>query len=127
MPLQRSDTADKIIVDRRKRHRNSDVARAVRKTRDRLSQQPGGIAFERELLKLHARSIVAHSATLPFIVVLFAAGALWLGADAGILVWALITVSGYIGLAIVARRVETAEAAEISPSVVRRTMLVGHF
>ena len=41
MPLQRSNTADKFIVDRRKRHRNSDVARAVRKTRDRLSQQAG--------------------------------------------------------------------------------------
>ena len=29
MPLLRSNTADKIIVDRRKPHRNSDVARAV--------------------------------------------------------------------------------------------------
>ena len=30
MPLLRSNTADKIIVDRRKPHRNSEVARAVR-------------------------------------------------------------------------------------------------
>ncbi len=127
MPLQRSNTADKIIVDRRKRHRNSDVARAVRKTRDRLSQQPGGLAFERELLKLHARSIVANSATIPFIIVLFAAGSLWLGADTGILAWALVAVAGYIGLAIVARRVQTAAAAEMSPAVIRRTMLAGHF
>ncbi len=57
MPLLRSNTADKIIVDRRKPHRNSDVARAVRKTRDRLSQQPGNLAFDRELLKLHARAM----------------------------------------------------------------------
>ena len=58
MPLQRSNTADKIIVDRRKPHRNSDVARAVRKTRDRLSQQAGNPDFDRELLKLHARAMV---------------------------------------------------------------------
>ena len=57
MPLLRSNTADKIIVDRRKPHRNSDVARAVRKTRDRLAQQPGNVTFDRELLKLHARAM----------------------------------------------------------------------
>ena len=44
-------------MDRRKRHRNSDVARAVRKTRDRLSQQVGNLDFDRELLKLHARAV----------------------------------------------------------------------
>ncbi|TIX08035.1 MAG: sensor histidine kinase, partial [Mesorhizobium sp.] len=58
MPLLRSNTADKFIVDRRKPHRNSDVARAVRKTRDRLSQQAGSLDFDRELLKLHARAMV---------------------------------------------------------------------
>ena len=57
MPLLRSDTADKIIVDRRKPHRNSDVARAVRKTRDRLAHQTGSVNFDRDLLKLHARAM----------------------------------------------------------------------
>ena len=54
MALIRSSSADKNIVDRRRPHRNSDVARAVRKTRDRLSQQVGNPVFDRELLKLHA-------------------------------------------------------------------------
>ena len=56
MPLLRSNTADKIIVDRRKPHRNSDVARAVRRTRDQLTHRPGNPTFDRELLKLHARA-----------------------------------------------------------------------
>ena len=72
MPLLRSNTADKIIVDRRKPHRNSDVARAVRKTRDRLSQQPGNPVFDRELLKLHARAMVNSAAAIPLLVLLIA-------------------------------------------------------
>ncbi|MEO5322641.1 HAMP domain-containing sensor histidine kinase [Mesorhizobium sp. CC13] len=127
MPLQRSDTADKIIVDRRKRHRNSDVARAVRKTRDRLSQQPGGLAFDRELLKQHAGSIVANSATIPLLVAVLAATAVAFGAGAEILVWAIAAITGYVGLAILARRVDSAPPAEISPVSARRNFLAGHF
>lgn len=127
MPLQRSDTADKIIVDRRKRHRNSDVARAVRKTRDRLSQQPGGLAFDRELLKQHAGSIVANSATIPLLIAILAATAVAFGAGAEILVWAIAAIAGYVGLAILARRVDSAPPAEISPLSARRNFLAGHF
>ncbi|RUU73783.1 sensor histidine kinase, partial [Mesorhizobium sp. M7A.T.Ca.TU.009.01.3.1] len=67
MPLQRSNTADKFIVDRRKPHRNSDVARAVRKTRDRLSQQAGNPDFDRELLKLHARAMTSGAIAIPLL------------------------------------------------------------
>ena len=72
MPLLRSNTADKIIVDRRKPHRNSDVARAVRKTRDRLSQQPGNPVFDRELLKLHASAMISSAAAIPLLVLVIA-------------------------------------------------------
>jgi two-component system cell cycle sensor histidine kinase PleC len=65
MALIRSSSADKNIVDRRKPHRNSDVARAVRKTRDRLSQQVGNPAFDRELLKVHAAAMISNAACLP--------------------------------------------------------------
>ncbi|MBE1207012.1 sensor histidine kinase [Aminobacter carboxidus] len=122
MPLQRSNTADKIIVDRRKRHRNSDVARAVRKTRDQLAQQPGGLAFDRELLKLHARSIRANAATLPLLIVIFACIGLLLGADDAILKWSLVAMMGYAGLALLARR-----ADEAAPAAIRRNFFIGHF
>ena len=55
-------------MDRRKPHRNSDVARAVRKTRDRLSQQAGSLDFDRELLKLHARAMVVSAVAIPLLV-----------------------------------------------------------
>ncbi|PWK69916.1 HAMP domain-containing sensor histidine kinase [Aminobacter sp. AP02] len=127
MPLQRSHTADKIIVDRRKRHRNSDVARAVRKTRDQLAQQPGGLAFDRELLKLHAASIRANSAALPLLVVILAGIGLLLGAERVILTWAFVAILAYGGLALLARRADEAAPAAMSPMAMRRTFLVGHF
>ena len=55
-------------MDRRKPHRNSDVARAVRKTRDRLSQQAGNPVFDRELLKLHARAMISSATAIPLLV-----------------------------------------------------------
>ena len=65
MLLQRSTTADKFIVDRRKPHRNSDVSRALRRTRDRLSQQAGNPRFDRELLKIHAQAIMDSATAIP--------------------------------------------------------------
>ena len=54
MALQRSTATDKNIVDRTKAHRNSDVARAVRRTRDRRAPRQqrlqgwlGGVAAVR--------------------------------------------------------------------------------
>jgi two-component system cell cycle sensor histidine kinase PleC len=76
MPLLRSNTADKIIVDRRKPHRNSEVARAVRKTRDQLANQPGNLSFDRELLKLHARSMANVAVAIPVMVLAIAAAGL---------------------------------------------------
>ena len=76
MAFIRSSSADKNIVDRRKPHRNSDVARAVRKTRDRLSQQAGNPVFDRELLKLHASAMISSALAIPLLVLLIgAAGA----------------------------------------------------
>ena len=111
MPLLRSNTADKFIVDRRKPHRNSDVARAVRKTRDRLSQQVGNLDFDRELLKLHAGTMVGGAAVIPLLVLAVAAAGLLAGMDKQISVWALFTLICYSIVAFMARRVERTEAA----------------
>ena len=127
MPLQRSHTADKNIVDRSKRHRNSDVARAVKKTRDRLSQQAGNPDFDREMLKLHARAMVGSVAAIPLLVVAIMAAGLFAGMSGDILVWALLTMSCYTGLAFIARRVDRMEAARIRPAHTRHTFLLAHF
>lgn len=127
MALQRSDTADKFIVDRRKTHRNSDVARAVRKTRDRLAQMPGNPVFDRELLKLHARAMVNSAIAIPLLVTLITAGGLLAGMGNEILIWALITVSCYGALAFLAHRVDRTNAADIDVDKAQRDFLIAHF
>ena len=73
MALLRSSIADKNIVDRTRARRNTDVARAVRRTRDRLSQQAGARVFDRELLKLHARAMINTAITIPLMVMVISA------------------------------------------------------
>jgi two-component system cell cycle sensor histidine kinase PleC len=127
MSLQRSNTADKFIVDRRKRHRNSDVARTVRKTRDRLSQQAGTAGFDHELLKLHARAMSSGAIALPLLVLAIAAAARLAGVGSEIGLWALFTLTCYTILAFMARRVERTEIAKLHLVQTRREFLISHF
>jgi two-component system cell cycle sensor histidine kinase PleC len=127
MPLQRSTTADKFIVDRTRAHRNSDVSRAVRKTRDRLAQQAGNPVFDRELLKLHARSMIHSAAAIPVLVLVIAAGGLFAGMASELITWALVTVAFYGGLAVLARRTDRAETADIDVTSTRNLLLIAHF
>lgn len=127
MPLQRSNTADKFIVDRRKPHRNSDVARAVRKTRDRLSQQAGNPDFDRELLKLHARAMTSGAIAIPLLVLAIAAAGRFAGVGNEIGLWALFTLACYIIVTFLARRIERTEASELNPLQTQRELLIGHF
>lgn len=124
---QSNQSADKNIVDRTKAHRNTDVARAVRRMRDRLSQKAGNPAFDREMLKLHARAMINSATAIPLLVILIAAAGLTSGMDISILVWALITVACYAGLAILARRVDQADTASIDAVKTTRLLLAGHF
>lgn len=114
-------------MDRRKPHRNSDVARAVRKTRDRLSQQAGSLDFDRELLKLHARTMVVSAVAIPLLVLAVAAIGRLAGMDGQVTIWALATLLCYTIVAFMARRVERTEAAELDPVQTRRDFLIGHF
>jgi two-component system cell cycle sensor histidine kinase PleC len=126
MAFLRSTIADKNIVDRTKAHRNSDVVRAVRRTRDKLSQQAGNPAYDRELLKLHARAMANTALVIPFIVLTVLAGGLLVGLGSSIAVWALVTIAGYAGLALIARQIDRTEVAEIEPDKVRRGFLLCH-
>jgi len=127
MPLQRSTTADKFIVDRRKPHRNNDVARAVRKTRDRLSQQAGNPDFDRELLKLHARTMIGGAIVVPLLILAIAATGSVAGAGNEIGVWALFTLTCYTIVVFMARRVDQTEATELYPWQTHSDFLIGHF
>ncbi|SMH47297.1 sensor histidine kinase [Mesorhizobium australicum] len=126
MALNRSTTADKNIVDRTKAHRNSEVARAVRKTRDQLAQKSGNPVFDRELLKHHARATLNGATAIPILVMAIALAGIFIGLGVDILVWALITVSCYAALAVVARRTDRSEAQAIDAEKTRRLFLAAH-
>lgn len=126
MTPHRSTTADKNIVDRTKAHRNSDVARAVRKTRDQLAQKSGNPVFDRELLKHHARAMLNSATAMPILVMAIALACMFIGMGIDVLIWALVSVTCYAVLAFVARRTDRSEAQEIDADRTRRQFLIAH-
>ena len=126
MAPEPSSTADKNIVDRTRPHRNSDVAKAVRRTRDRLSQRAGNPVFDREMLKLHARAMLNTAIAIPLLVLVIVLAGLTLGIGPAMLVWALITVCCYTGLALVARSVDRADRSSLDTKRTHATFLVAH-
>jgi two-component system cell cycle sensor histidine kinase PleC len=126
MPFLGSHTADKIIVDRRKPHRNSEVARAVRKTRDQLANQPGALTFDREILKLHGTAMGRLSMVQTVIALAVAAAAQYLGFRDDVLPWLLVTVCGYAVLALAARSIEREDTARLDVAKTKRTFLLAH-
>lgn len=127
MPLLRSNTADKIIVDRRKPHRNSEVARAVRRTRDQLTHRPGNPTFDRELLKLHARATARIVLVVPVTVLAVALAGFYLDMRDEVLAWAIITLAGYSALAVIARGADRTDASRLDVEATRRNFLIAHF
>lgn len=120
------ESTDKIIVDRRKKHRNTEVKRVVRKTRDRLSNTHGNPVFDRELLKLHARAIMNVGIAMPLLVVLVATAGLLFGIGGSVLIWALVTATTYASLAYYAQKIDRADATTIDVDKAKRLFLMGH-
>lgn len=127
MPLLSPNTADKIIVDRRKPHRNSEVARAVRRTRDQLTHRPGNLTFDRELLKLHARATARVALAVPILVLAIAFAGFSLNMKDEIVAWTIVALAGYSALAVVARSTDRTEASRLDVNETRLNFLVAHF
>lgn len=127
MPLSSSNTTDKFIVDRRRPHRNSDVARAIRRTRDRLAQQTGNPAQERELVKMHARTIISSFTAIPLLLMVITLAGITLGAGTGLLYWALGAALFYAVLGLIAYHIERMETSAVDLVSARRHLLAGHF
>jgi two-component system cell cycle sensor histidine kinase PleC len=113
-----STSTDKIIVDKSRSHRNKAVSRAVRTTRERL-QTATGLApgFEREMLQLHIASAAQSALAVPVVVVLIAAGGIYLTQEIGLIAWAILALSVHALGMIVARR---ARKQEITTDNTRR-------
>lgn len=127
MASQRSTIVDKNIVDLSKGRRNSDVARAVRRTRDRLSERAGNPVYDRELIKLHADAILGTALAIPLAVLAASVAGFLLGVGPDVALWALVTTTCYGGLVLVARRVARTDAADIEPDEIKPAFLLAHF
>lgn len=127
MEFRRATTVDKNIVDLTRRRRNNDVARAVRRTRDRLSERAGNPVYDRELIKLHISAVINTALIMPFAVLAASIAAFFMGAGPDIALWALVTLACYGGLAVIASRAARIETAKIDPATIKRAMLLGHF
>jgi two-component system cell cycle sensor histidine kinase PleC len=113
-----STSTDKIIVDKSRSHRNKAVSRAVRATRERLQTATGlSPGFEREMLQLHIASTLQSALAVPIVVVLIAAGGIYLTEEIGLIAWAVLALSMHALGMIVARR---ARGREITAETVRR-------
>ncbi|HRP78911.1 MAG TPA: sensor histidine kinase, partial [Aquamicrobium sp.] len=91
MAEQRPTSIDKNIVDRTRARRNSEVARAVRRTRDRLSERAGNPVYDRELIKLHADASARTVLAIPLLVLAICIGGLFVGVGPDIGLWATVT------------------------------------
>lgn len=125
MQPRTATSTDKIIVDRRQAHRATEVARAVRSTREKLSQQEGTLAFDRELLKLHARTVVSSAIPFFLLITVIVAIGLTVGAES-ILPWGIVTLACYAVLAVRANAVDREETADILPEKTWRGLIAVH-
>lgn len=122
----RSNLTDKNIVDRTNVRRNSDVARAVRKTREQLAQQSGNPDFERELLKLHSQAMAGSAFAIPILLIMIAIGGFIVGAGPEILIWSIVAAVCYLPLGHIARRVLASDIEDAKVASLRRSFLISH-
>lgn len=119
--------ADKFIVDRRKPHRNSDVARTVRKTRDRLSHQVGSPAFDGDMLKIHARAIISSAPAILLLLLVVACLGVLIDLPVQAAIWLFPTAGSYLGLYALSLRVDRTDREDVDAVRLRRRFLLLHF
>ena len=124
--MQAVDTPDKIIVDRRRSTRNSELRRALRSTRDKLALQGRpDVDFERELLVRHANAVISSIVAVPLLVILTAFAAFSAGFDTHIVLWALIASLLYVAMGMLSKRYLAIQDAS-DPATWRIAFLVAH-
>lgn len=99
-----SPLIDKNIVDRRRTPRNPELAKAMRKTRDRLLQQTGQANYEYEILRIYARAVLASAIPIGLLVAVVAIGGFAVGLGQQMTIWVALTVGCSAFLALATRK-----------------------
>ncbi len=95
MRMSENSSPDKIIVDKTKRHRNSEVSKAVRSTRSRLqSNQFSTPHFEQEFVEIYLNSALQSAAANPLLVIAIGFIGVSFGLESSnLLNWAIFTIT----------------------------------
>ncbi len=100
-----TSSADKNIVDRSRNHRNPEIARTVRTTRDRLqSDGTHNAQYDRELMGMFISSALQSAAAMPVLVLLAAGVSLVFFHGSNVFLWTIVTLFGYAVSAYLARK-----------------------
>ncbi len=126
MYLARAKSADKNIVDRRKRVRNPSVSRTIKETRAKLSE--GGTAdFSEEILRKHANALVSAAPLIPLMLMATAGISVLTGFGYQSIVWAFVATLAYGYLCFVADRLKKTDYGKANLAMFTKLLLVGHF
>lgn len=126
MRADRPANFDKNIVERRKPNRNAEVAKAIKRTRDRLVENSGTVDFTTDLLRMHAHAIVVGAPAIPLLVLIVASAAMLVGVGYNAFIWAVISATAYTTLGLVAKKLDNLEPENVQPLVWSRRLLAAH-
>ncbi len=126
MYLARAKSADKNIVDRRKRVRNPGVSRTIKETREKLSEA-GTADFSEEFLRNHAKALVTATPLIPLMLLATAGISILTGFGYQSIVWALVATFAYGFLCLTADRLTKTDYGKANLSRYTNALLAGHF
>jgi two-component system cell cycle sensor histidine kinase PleC len=105
MSKSASTSADKIIVDRSRTHRNQAVFKTVKATRERLQNgQTGNNAFEREMMNMYIGATLQGASTMPVFIILVAGIGIYITREISLIGWAVLALSVHALALILARK-----------------------
>jgi two-component system, cell cycle sensor histidine kinase PleC len=121
-----SPLIDKNVVDRRRGSRNPELAKAMRKTRDRLLEKAGQANYEYEILRIYARAVAASMAPIGLLVAIVAAAGFAVGLERQMAIWFVLTVASGAPLALATRRFNHAPQEAIDIEHWKNIFFAGH-
>jgi two-component system, cell cycle sensor histidine kinase PleC len=122
----RAKSADKNIVDRRKRVRNPGISRTIKETRAKLSEA-GTADFSEEILRKHAQALVRAAPLIPLMLLATAGISILTGFGYQSIVWSLVATLAYGFLCLAANQLSKTDYGKANLSTFAKLLMAGHF
>ena len=121
-----SSSPDKIIVYRSRASKNSDAAKAVKDTRERLQTSgPAVSTYEREMMDLHLTALQQSAAILPLFILLVGLTANYFDGDLNLFPWMLTALCVHSANLLLANRARKANDSAENAAKWRMRLLAG--